>query len=436
MSLYAFGLSGVWTGIGSAILPFKVIEVLEVSNVEILGYQLDKNGVLGLLSLAGLSIAAFIQLLAGNLSDREPRPGRRLPYLFIGAMGLAVATVLFGYAGTFTSLFLIVVGMQFFGNFGQGPANALIIDHVHPSRRGEAAGVLNLWRLLGAGIITVIVFQFMSRYDHVESPEWMWYSIILAVTVLVISALWTVLSLRPKRGTRVFLPRVTNGAATAAIRSVTEMTTQRVQITRNYLFFLIALAFAIAAMSSMQIYALFFLQDVVGLENPANGADQLVVIIAGSAGITVLPAGLMADRFGRDKLFFIAGTLGAISSALLLFVDSLGPVLLIGVLIGLAVGLLLTLTWVVANDLVSKQSAAKELGYTSIATLTGAALARFSGVGIDILNEVSENLGYQAILVSVSAAFIISSLLLSRVASNPSKAISGSDSPASLSAAN
>jgi YNFM family putative membrane transporter len=186
----------------------------------------------------------------------------------------------------------------------------------------------------------------------------------------------------------------------------------------------------------MQIYALFFLQDVVGLENPANGADQLVVIIAGSAGITVLPAGLMADRFGRDKLFFIAGTLGAISSALLLFVDSLGPVLLIGVLIGLAVGLLLTLTWVVANDLVSKQSAAKELGYTSIATLTGAALARFSGVGIDILNEVSENLGYQAILVSVSAAFIISSLLLSRVASNPSKAISGSDSPASLSAAN
>ncbi|MGB1748774.1 MAG: MFS transporter, partial [Dehalococcoidia bacterium] len=299
-----------------------------------------------------------------------------------------------------------------------------------------AAGVLNLWRLLGAGIITVIVFQFMSRYDHEESPEWMWYSIILAVTVLVISTLWTVLSLRPKRGTRVFLPRVTNGAATAAIRSVTEMTTQRVQITRNYLFFLIALAFAIAAMSSMQIYALFFLQDVVGLENPANGADQLVVIIAGSAGITVLPAGLMADRFGRDKLFFIAGTLGAISSALLLFVDSLGPVLLIGVLIGLAVGLFLTLTWVVANDLVSKQSAAKELGYTSIATLTGAALARFSGVGIDILNEVSENLGYQAILVSVSAAFIISSLLLSRVASNPSKAISGSDSPASLSAAN
>ena len=111
LSLYAFGLSGVWTGVGSGILPFKVLEVLEHSSVEILGYGLDKNGALGLLSLIGLSVAAVVQLIAGSLSDRNRRPGKRLHYLLFGGVGMAIITVLFGYATTFVSLLAIVLGM-------------------------------------------------------------------------------------------------------------------------------------------------------------------------------------------------------------------------------------------------------------------------------------------------------------------------------------
>ena len=57
LSFYAFGLSGVWIGIGSGILPFKVLEALELGRVELLGYTLDKNGALGLISLVGLSLS-------------------------------------------------------------------------------------------------------------------------------------------------------------------------------------------------------------------------------------------------------------------------------------------------------------------------------------------------------------------------------------------
>ena len=271
LSFYAFGLSGVWTGVGSGILPFKVLEALELGTVEIVGYSLDKNGALGLLSLVGLSVAAAIQLLAGSLSDRELRPGRRLPYILVGGLGLAVITVLFGYATTFVSLAVAILAMQFFGNFGQGPANALIIDHVSPNRRGEAAGVLNLWRLLGAGIVTVIVLQFMARYDAVDARHWMWYAIALMVVVLIASTLWTVLSLRPKGG--IVIPNIrtlTNGRGTSDPAPAKQ---KKPPISRNYIAFLAALTFGIAAMSSLQIYALFFLQDVVGLENPADGAD-------------------------------------------------------------------------------------------------------------------------------------------------------------------
>jgi MFS family permease len=328
-------------------------------------------------------------------------------------------TVYFGFAISFISLLIAVMMMQVFGNFGQGPANALIIDHVPARERSKAAGVLNLWRLLGAGTITVIVLQFMARYDAVESPEWLWYSIALAVTVLIASTLWTVITTRPSTG--LFIPSFKRSPKSVEKKrnAAKKSSSPSSRISRSYLAFLVALAFAIAAMSSMQIYALFFLQDVVGLENPADGADLLVVVIVASAGLTVLPAGYLADRIGRANLFFLAGVSGVVSSLLLLFVDSIGPVLAIGAVVGVAVGLFITVTWAVANDLVSRASAARELGYTSLATLAGAAAARFAGIGIDELNNVSENLGYKAILISVAIAFALAAVILAKVANNP-----------------
>ena len=235
----------MWTGVGSGILPFKVLEILELSDIEIFGYGLDKNGALGLISLVGLAIAAGVQIAAGSLSDRDKGIGKRLPYLLVGGIGLAIITFLFGYVTTFVSLFATFVVLQLFGNFGQGPANALIIDHVAPARRGQASGILNLWRLLGAGIITVIVLQFMANYDYVDARKWMWYSIILMSTVLISSVLWTVLSLRPRNGLAVPGRRQ---FSSETITNPKKFVEPRFQISRRYSVFLIGLVFSVAAM--------------------------------------------------------------------------------------------------------------------------------------------------------------------------------------------
>ena len=42
LSIYAFGLSGVWTGIGAGILPFKVIEALELGGISVLAMLYDR----------------------------------------------------------------------------------------------------------------------------------------------------------------------------------------------------------------------------------------------------------------------------------------------------------------------------------------------------------------------------------------------------------
>tara|TARA_Y100000588_G_scaffold386763_1_gene483013 strand:- start:549 stop:1931 length:1383 start_codon:yes stop_codon:yes gene_type:complete len=416
LSLYSFGLSGLWTAVSSVILPFKILEVLEIGTINVFGQVLDKNGALGVMSLIGLPIGAMIQLISGSISDYSNRLGKRLPYLLFGGIGLAISTVLIGFATTFVSLFLMYMAIQIFGNAGQGPANALIVDHVPPRRRGEASGVLNLWRLMGAGIVTVIVLQFMANYQLGAAPQWLWYSITFIVVILIASTLWTTLSLRPSLKFKD--TRLSRNLALQNTPLDNDKPNLRINLSKSYLIFLIALAFSIAALSSLQIYALFFLQDVVGLANPADGADLLTIVVIATAVFTVLPAGKLADKFGRGALFFIAGLSGVAGSTLLLFVNSIAPVLGIGALLGFSAGLFLTLTWAVANDLVSRMSAGKELGYTSIATLAGSAAARFAGIGIDELNNLSENLGYKAMLIAVAMAFIIATVLLAGLVKN------------------
>ena len=411
LSLYSFGLSAMATGIGSGILPFKVLDVLDAGAVTVFGNDLDKNGTLGLISLIGLACAAFMQPASGVLSDRSLKStGKRLPFIAVGAVLMAVSAYFFGAANTFLSVLVATILIQLSGNLSQGPANALLVDHIERERLGRAAGALNLFKVMGAGIFTYIILQFMSRYDAKEANQWMWYALALLSTVLIITSLWTVLSLRNRPGEVHEREHVEPAARHE--QDARPLNLDRV----TYGWFLFSLTFVIAAMSSMQVYALFFLQDVVGVENPADEAAWLVVTVGLSTAATVLPAGYIADRVGRSLILVVGGALGAVGAGILLFTDSFTVVLWDGVIIGCSVGIMLSVTWTVANDMVSGRRAARDLGLTGIAILAGSALARLAGLGIDALNDRSPGLGYEVMLISICIAFIVAAIMLAVVA--------------------
>ena len=143
---------------------------------------------------------------------------------------------------------------------------------------------------------------------------------------------------------------------------------------------------------------------------------MLAGVVVLSTAATVLPAGYVADRVGRSWILILGGGLGALGAAILLFVSSFVAILLDGLIIGCSVGIMLSVTWTVANDMVSGRRAARDLGLTGIAMLVGSALARVAGVGIDALNNRSEGLGYQVMLVSICIAFIVAAIMLAVVA--------------------
>lgn len=413
ISIYTFGLSGVWVGFGSILLQYKVTEIAANDPVRMLGWTLDKTSLAALVSLIGLAIAAVVQPAIGFISDQKVSivALKRYPFIIFGLLGLSVSTLLFGLVNSFLALMLVTIAMQVSGNTAQGPANALIIDHVDDSERGRASGYLNLMRLMGSGFVAMLVVFLMSNYHIEDAPQWMWYSVIVMVAVLLATTVYTLLALRVPKSRSVDDEKMEIDFDTEG----TDGDDERAYTRSRYYMFLLAMAILIAAMSAIQTNALFFVQDVIGLENPAKGGNYILVALIGCAAVVVYPAGKLSDHIGRGSLLLLSGILGAggILSLLLLNANSLIEVVPGVMAIGFAVGIYLSVGWAVANDLVRRSTAARDLSLTSISGLVGAIAGRSSGFFIGGLNDQGsqlgmEYLGYTVMLSLASLAFIIS----------------------------
>lgn len=419
LNAYAFGLSAMFTGVGSGIMPLLVTGLTERGRVHFLWMDLDKNGAIAVVSLCGLIMAAVVQPVAGLLSDRSVvKSGHRTAFMVIGAVGMVGAAISLGTADTFGAILIAVFFLQTSGNVIQGPANALLVDHVPWSRLGAAAGLLNVFKVAGAGSFLVTVLLLMDNYDREGGRAWLWGSLMLLAVVMVASALWTVLSLR-QRQAPARAPAVNASPEEPAgrpLRRVVRPVGAEGSRRSAYFLFLLSLVFVIAAMSAMQVYSIPFLEDAVGLENPARGAALLALAVALSTAVVAVPAGRLQDRIGHRPLLLAAGVSGAAAALLLMGVHTLIQVMFAGLVAGFSIGIFISVTWAMANRLVPRTAAARKLGYTGMATLAGAALARVGGPGIDALNAGTPELGYRVMLGGTAVAFLITPALLWMVA--------------------
>lgn len=417
LSVYAFGMAGVWIALGSVVLQFKILDVIENESIAIFGLALDKNSLLALISLAGLGVVAVVQPLAGLVSDnvnsKSDSGSKRLPFVVVGLMGMCASTLMLGFVSSFIMVLVVTLLIQLTGNIAQGPANALIIDHVNASDRGRASGMLNLMRLLGAGFVGVAVTQLMSLYDPIDAPHWMWYAIVVMAGTLFATSVYTLLALRTQPS------RVLRAQSVAADTTHTiEQVTQAQRVNRKLFYgFLAATAVMLASQSSIQINALFFLQDVVGLENPAQGANIIIIAIVIGAAATVYPAGKLSDRVGRGAILLTGGIIGAIGMAMLLVFNTLALLVVPAVTIGMSVGLNLAVGLALANDLVRQTTAARDLGMLGISSLVGAIVGRTSGFGIGVLNSRGQEigidfLGYNLLIALASISLFLAGLML------------------------
>jgi len=437
-----------------------------------------KNTYLANLRVIGLSVAMMFQPIAGMLSDRSTaRMGRRRPFIIWSAILNVVFLFIIGSSPSFMSNEKIFLGvtaaylvltigtilMQFSSNLGQAAVQGLMPDVVPENQRGRSSGYKSLLELLPAALVALFIGGMVDK-----GIIWPVIGIIMAgfiITMLITVIFVKEEPLKEKPTGKVLEPILRIMALTAIFVGVTRAAIWLVSssgelltgigVTLNTRILLIGLAglvamagsifigvyygaqvgigkdarqhmsfiwwvinrlLFLAAVGSIQGFALYFLRDVMHDPNPATTTSILMAAVAVFLMLSAVISGYIADRVGKKRLIALAAVIAAIGTVLLIFARSLPMLIVSGAIIGTATGLFFAANWALGTKLVPPAEAGKYLGISNLAGAgAGIVGAGIGGPMADSFNALSPGLGYLVIFAIYGGLFLISILTLTKV---------------------
>jgi MFS family permease len=380
LNAYWFGLSFLWNGIHQLILPAVLLNFVD--------YQ-RKNTTLGLLTFAGLFVAAIVQPISGSISDRwRSSMGRRRPLIFLGTLSDFIFLTLLALSGGLVWVSVGYIGLQFTSNIAHGPAQGLLPDRVPPPQRGIASGVKNIMDMAGLVAAMLILGRILDPEAHHLVP-----AMIIISTVLVCGAAVTLIGVHEQPSSGL--------TKQESIMNGLDLDNP----TRVYIYsygWLMASRFIfLIGVYAIQGFVQYYIRDVMKAVNPVKlTADFLATIIL-ALMVFALGGGWFGDRIGHKRMLYIASAFGAVGSLLLMGARTPLTLQIYGSVFGAGVGLFLTSNWALANLLAPSDEAGKYLGLSNLATAGAGALARLTGPIIDIMNHAVEGMFYGYTLLFV-----------------------------------
>jgi MFS family permease len=391
LNSFSFGITGFILAMDTVILP---VIVLTVAPEEF------KNTYLAILGISGLLMAGLVQPTIGRISDRTRSPlGRRVPFILWGSFFAAVGLIGVRLAPNFAVLLGVWVFIQANLNIAYGPGLALIRDCVPLNRIGMASSMKIMSDAVGGAVMIAVTGALIGKSSSSLDWEWITLGILAFAMIVTISVTSVQISRR---------------------ELMSPLDSQRRDVESSFRslmnpqlgLFLASRLVMITAIAAFQTYGLFFLRDSVGLDNAAEALGRMILVIAGALTIAVFVSGWVSDRVGRKPVIMVGAIGAAVSSLWMLTADDSTEVLIIASVIGASVGTLLSANWALANELAIDNQAGLHIGIVNLATIGGAAMAKLLGPGIDALNRISADLGYQVLIAGSAGLFLIGALLL------------------------
>ena len=414
ITILVFATTALWQGMHGIILPLRVLDFVP---------EAEKNTYLGLLISTGLVLAMIVQPIIGAISDHSVfRWGRRRPFIFIGGLFLLLILPGIGLANSYFVLFTVYCFLQISSNTVQGPHQGFIPDLVPNGKRGLASGVKGLLEIVGGIALLYPIAIFMDNYDADQGSQWLWLSLLLPGVLLFLFMAVTITTVKEQPssdGLRV--AKVTFDIGAKLFRFLAWFRLSRLisflHAHRNFILFLASRLFFFMAMAIIQRFALYFLTDVIGAEDPAEAVFRFSILGVIGMLLIVYPAGRLSDKIGRKPIAISSAALGTLGILIITLYQNYTSILIAATILGIATGAFSSTNWALATDLVNKGKEARYLGIANMATAGAGVLAGLFGPLIDHYETITSGLGYQIMLIACLLFFLFGGLLLLRVKS-------------------
>jgi MFS family permease len=408
LSSFWFGLGYLMQPLGGLILP-KMVEHLTRPTTLHLGFvslPVDINTYVSFLESFGALFAVVWQPAIGALSDRSRfAVGRRRPYIALGVLGDVLFLSILAFATSYWFLLVVYILFQIASNTAQGPYQGMLPDQVPDDQRGEASGYYGGFNLLGTIVGFLVVGSILMPQGQLRAA-----TLSLAVVIGVTGAI--VVFCVPD-------VRTTSQAEQRLARTMVLSFAIDARRYRDFAWLMVSRLFFLMAPVGVTTYALNFLHFTFNLKDGKDAlyASALQAAVVIFATVMAFTAGFLSERWGRKRLIAAACLIGALGTGLLVTAPTIPLVLLYGVIVGIALGIFLSVDWAFMTDLIPKAEAGRYMGVSNIATASAGVIARpILGPIIDVFNnDRTSVVGYRVMFGIVTGFFLLAWLTLQPV---------------------
>ncbi|MEI2819837.1 MAG: MFS transporter [Marmoricola sp.] len=384
---------------GIMVAFFVPIQVLLAQQSELI-VPGAKEVTLAWTTAAGALASTIFNPVWGALSDRTlSRFGRRVPWVFAGALASAAALLFLSTAVTLPVLVIGWVLCQTAINAIFAPIVAAVPDQVPVATRGVVGGLVAMSQTLGVALGSAIPMLT----DSIRTGY------IVVAVILVVSAVPYLLHSRDVQLTRAeydFAKTRDEQRRRLPIDATMKADFRWAFITRFLMQFGNAL---------MLLFMLYFLQDGLGMgrKDAEGGVFLLTAVYALMTVITAVIGGIASDRMGKRKPFVIgSGLVVAVSFVVMMMAHSMPIVMLGAVLMGLGFGMYQAVDFaLITQVLPDADGRGRDMGILNIAS----ALPQVAAPLISILLISGYGVSYPLLFLAAAIVSVLGSVLVLKI---------------------
>lgn len=405
LSAFWFAIAYVMQPLSGTIIPILVKHFTSPTTLQLgpANLHLDINTYVAVLDTVGAAFAIVWQPAIGALSDNHRAAiGRRRPFIAIGVIGDVIFLTLIAFV---TSYWLLLIAYAFFqmaSNTAQGPYQGMLPDQVPADQRAEASGYYGMMNMVGTIFGFAVVGAILIPTGHLTLA-------ILTLPLVVAIAGALVFFGVPDR-------RTTREPQQGAVRSIFLSFAIDTRRYRDFAWLMVSRLFFLMGIVGISTFALNFILFTFNYSEKQASlySSILLAIVVVFAAIMSMTAGFLAQRFGKKRMVAAACVIGGVGSTLEIFAPTLLWILVFGVILGIALGVFLSVDWAFMTDLIPKAEAGRYMGVSNIATASAGLIARpILGPIIDAFNNNrTSTVGYRVMFAIVTVFFVIALLTL------------------------